>query len=55
MKVSLCSFVFAKRPERPCNSLELLYEGVLDAARTARVSLVLRTCSGLKPFVRVFT
>ena len=25
VKVSLCSFVFAKRPERPCISLELLY------------------------------
>ena len=25
MKVSLCSFVFAKRPERPGISVELLY------------------------------
>ena len=44
MKVSLCSFVFAKRPERPCISLELLYSHwCMEGSDTARVSPVLRT------------
>ena len=39
-----CSFVFAKRPERPCISLELLYSHwCMKGSDTARVSPVLRT------------
>ena len=38
MKVSLCSFVFAERPERPCISLELLYSHwCMKGFNTARV------------------
>ena len=44
MKVSLCSFVFAERPERPCISLELLYSHwCMKGSNTARVPPVLRT------------
>ena len=44
VKVSLCSFVFAKRHERPCISLELLYSHwCMKGSDTARVPPVLRT------------
>ena len=43
--MSLCSFVFAKRPERPCISLDLLLYShwCMKGSDTARVSPVLRT------------
>ena len=44
VKVSLCSFVFAKRPERPCISVELLYSHwCMKSSDIARVPPVLRT------------